>query len=126
MQGAAFGEDVLGSALAGVSGQKLGQGWRLGWGGTWRRGLGTDWRGRRLRARRSMVPPTAIYTGAPVCFLLEMSPPIPSLMPDLPHPSFLSVPCGGAGTTSRLGWLEQQGKDLHIFCAAPRCGQSQR
>lgn len=57
----------------------------------WGRGLGTDWRGRCLRAWLCTVPPTAIYTGAPACFLLEMSPPILSPLPAFPHPSFPSV-----------------------------------
>lgn len=87
----------------------------------WGRGLGTDWRGRCLQAWLSMVPPTAIYTGAPACFSLEMSPPILSLPSALPHPSFPSVrPV--AGLVLCLGWgggCSEGG----ILPAAQGCGQ---
>lgn len=81
----------VGCCVVQLEGHRVGEGCgvpspreKLGQGGIWGRGLGTDWRGRRLRARLGAVPPTAIYTGAPACFLLEMSPPI--LSPLLPFP----------------------------------------
>lgn len=88
----------VGCCVVQLEGHRVGEGCgvpspreKLGQGGIWGRGLGTDWRGRRLRARLGAVPPTAIYTGAPACFLLEMSPPILSPLLPFPVPPFPSV-----------------------------------
>ena len=52
---------------------------------------------------QTIAPLTAIYTGAPASFLLEMSPPILSLLPAFPRPSFPSV-CPAVGLAVCPGW----------------------
>lgn len=104
-----LGQHLQGETRAGLASQ----------GEIWGRGLGTDWRGRCLRARLCVVPPTAIYTGAAACFLLEMSPPILSLLPAFLHPSFPSVrPV--VGLALRPGWGGGAARGARHLSCRPR------